>query len=197
MARKPPLDAVRVPAPSAAGLVLVGRLGAPHGLRGAIRLQSFTQDPLAIASYGALTDGCGARRFVIASLRPGPKGVWVAEFEGVGDRAAAEALTNVGLYADRQNLPPPEAEEFYVSDLVGLVAVTPDGAAIGAVIDVQNFGAGDILEVRPVSGGETLLFPFTRAVVPHIDMPGRRLVVAPPREIEGEPAVDLAPRRGL
>lgn len=162
------------------GAVLLGRLGAPHGVRGEIRLQSFTADPAAISTYGPLFDASLARRFVIASLRPLGKDMFVARLEGVCDRTGAEALTGVALYLPREALPAPEEDEFYLADLEGLRAQTRAGATLGVVIGVRNFGAGDILEIAPPEGGETLLLPFTKAVVPIVDIAGGRVVVEPP-----------------
>jgi 16S rRNA processing protein RimM len=173
-------------------LVLVGRFGAPHGLKGEIRLQSFTRDPADITTYGALTNRAGDRSFDIRTLRPGGKGIFVAVVAGVADRTAAEGLTNVELYAHRARMPAGDDDEFYVADLIGLAAVTPEGLALGHVLDVVNYGAGDLIEVRPVTGGETLLFPFTKIVVPIIDIAGRHVVIAPPVEIDGEPPSDTA-----
>jgi 16S rRNA processing protein RimM len=167
--------------------VLVGRFGAAVGLKGEIRLQSFTGDPFAIADYGALTDQSGARAFQIEKLRPGGQGILVARVAGVADRTAAEALTNIELYADRALMPAETEDEFYVADLIGLSAVTAAGERLGEIVDVVNYGAGDIVEVRPPHGGDTLLFPFTKAVVPEIDIAGRRVVIAPPAEVDGEP----------
>ena len=167
--------------------MLVGRFGAAVGLKGEIRLQSFTGDPMAIADYGALTDQTGARAFDIENLRPGGQGILVARVAGVADRDAAEALTNIELYADRALMPAETEDEFYVADLIGLSAVTVAGERLGEVVDVVNYGAGDIVEVKPPHGGDTLLFPFPKAVVPEIDIPGRRVVIAPPAEVDGEP----------
>ena len=170
-----------------AGWVLVGRFGAPSGLKGEVRLQSFTQDPEAIAAYGPLSDQTGANAFTIKRLRAGPKGVLIAQIAGVADRNAAEALTNVELFADRARMPKESDDEFYVADLIGMAAVLPSGEPLGEVLDVVNYGAGDLVEVKPVAGGETLLFPFTKAVVPEVDIAARRVVIAPPVEIDGEP----------
>ncbi len=169
----------------AKNLVLLGRFGAPHGVRGEIRLQSYTADPLAIGSYGPLTDKSGAKTFKLQSVRPQGKDMLVARVEGVADRTGAERLTGVELYIAREKLPAPEDEdEFYLADLVGLRAETREGAQIGVVVAVRNFGAGDILEVAPQAGGETLLFPFTKAVVPVVDISGGRVVIEPPEESE-------------
>ncbi|WP_246206829.1 ribosome maturation factor RimM [Methylocystis heyeri] len=167
-------------------MVLLGRFGAPHGVRGEIRLQSFTADPLSIASYGPLFDKSGRQRFVLANVRPQGKDMLVARVEGVNDRNGAEQLSRLELFAPRSSLPPPDEDEFYLVDLEGLRAETGEGLLLGQVLGVRNFGAGDILEIAPPVGGETLLFPFTRAVVPVVDIAGGRVIVAPPEEIEEE-----------
>ena len=110
----------------------------------------------------------------------------VARVEGVCDRDGAEKLKGLELFIPRANLPAPAEEEFYLADLIGLRAETLDSAPLGEVVAVRNFGAGDILEVRPPQGGETLMFPFTKAVVPLVDVAGGRVVIAPPAEVEGE-----------
>ena len=138
---------------------------------------------MAIAAYGPLESEDGTQRFEIEALRPA-KDHFVARLAGVGDRDAAEKLTNIKLYVSRDRLPPIEdGETFYHADLVGLVAVTPSGAAFGTVTAVLNFGAGDILEIKPV-GGDHLLLPFTETTVPEIDMKARVLVVVPPASVE-------------
>ncbi|MBV9633028.1 MAG: ribosome maturation factor RimM [Methylobacteriaceae bacterium] len=171
------------PVPKA--LILVGMFGAPHGVRGDIRLKSHTSDPLAIACYGALTDAAGARRFEIVMARVLRSDILVVRLKGIEDRAAAAALTNLELYVPRDKLPPTEAEEFYHADLVGLEACGPDGERFGRVVAVRNFGAGDLLEIAPPTG-EARLLPFTKPVVPVVDLAAGRLVVIPPREIEAE-----------
>ncbi len=170
----------------ATSLVLMGRFGAPHGVRGEIRLQSFAGDPLAIADYGPLTDRSGRKSIVILDLRPQGKDMLVARVDGVRDRDGAQALNGVELFLARDRLPAPEADEFYLADLEGLRAESAVGEEIGRVVAVRNFGAGDILEIAPVGGGETLMFPFTKAVAPIIDLAGGRIVVEPPTQTEGE-----------
>ncbi|MEJ0095440.1 MAG: ribosome maturation factor RimM [Methylocella sp.] len=166
--------------------ILVGRFGAPHGLKGDLRLQSFTDVPNAIASYEPLTDASGVRRFSIKTLRHVKDNVFVARIVGIEDRTAAESLTNLQLFLPRDCLPKTDEDEFYLADLIGLAAVRKSGESIGRVTNVLNFGAGDILEIAPEGGGEALLLPFAKAVVPEIDIKGGRLIVAPPVEIEAE-----------
>jgi 16S rRNA processing protein RimM len=158
--------------------VCVAQIGAPHGVRGEVRLWVFTEDPSAIAEYGPLQSEDG-RRFEIASLRPA-KDHFVVRLKGVADRNAAETLTNVKLYVDRDRLPAAEDDDtFYHADLIGLAAVTPGGETLGSVVAVHNFGAGDLLELKP-AGGKTVLIPFTAACVPQVDLAGKRVVVDPP-----------------
>jgi 16S rRNA processing protein RimM len=166
-------------------LIALGVFGAPQGVRGEIRVKSYTADPAAVGGYGPLTDAAGARRFAVKIVRPLRDDLLVARVEGVATREAAAALTGVEVFARRSQLPPPDAEEFYHHDLIGLAAVTPDGAAFGRVLAVVNHGAGDLLEIaRPE--GPTALLAFTRALAPEIDFSGGRIVVIPPPEVDGE-----------
>lgn len=164
--------------------ILLGRIGPAHGIRGQLLIHTYTELPEDIASYGALEDESGTRQFEIEIIRVTPKGV-VARIAGVEDRTAAEALRGTELYVDRERLPPPEKEEFYHSDLIGLDAFEPGGTLLGEVIAVHNFGAGDILEIRPASGNTEML-PFTREAVPEIDLTSKRLTVVMPASSEEE-----------
>jgi 16S rRNA processing protein RimM len=160
--------------------IRVARIGAAHGVRGEVKLWPFTQDPMAVADYGALESEDGARRFEIENLRPA-KDHLVARIAGVADRDAAEALRNLDLFVPRERLPEiEEADTFYYADLVGLSAVTADGAALGTVTTVHNFGAGDIIEIAPTGGGAPLMVSFTEAAVPKVDLKARQVVVVPP-----------------
>ena len=163
--------------------ICVAQIGAAHGLRGEVRLRSFTQDPAAVTSYGPLESEDGTRRFEIEALRPA-KDHFVAQLAGIGDREAAERLTNLKLYVPRDRLPPVEDDDtFYQSDLIGLAAVTADGAELGTVKAVHNFGAGDLIEIATGSD-KPLLVPFTVEAVPSVDIKGKRIVVVPPTLIE-------------
>jgi len=164
--------------------VLVGVFGAPHGVRGEIRVKSYMQNPADIAKHGALTDGAG-RAHEMTAVRPLKDDLLVVQIKGVRDRDAAQKLTHEKLYLPREKLPAPEEDEFYCSDLIGLRAETPDGLSLGVIVAVPNYGAGDILEVAPPAG-ETLLFPFTRATVPAIDIPGGKVIVVPPAEDDAD-----------
>lgn len=164
--------------------IRVARIGAAHGVRGEVKLWPFTQDPMAVANYGPLESEDGARHFVIEALRPA-KDHLVARLAGVSDRDAAEALRNLDLFVPRERLPAiEEADTFYHADLVGLAAVTADGATLGTVTAVHNFGAGDIIEIAPAGGGAPLMLSFTEAAVPKIDMKAKQIVVVPPATSE-------------
>ncbi len=181
--------------------ILLGVVGRPHGVRGLVHVQSYTADPADLAAYGALTDDAG-RKWTLAW-----RGVGVAELRGADgplrDRNAAERLVNTRLYTDRDRLPAPEADEFYLADLVGLAAVTPDGSALGQVAAIHDYGAGASLEIA--RDGQPLLAPFTRACVPEVDLAAGHVVVDMPEEIvvaapspppsagDGQPAHGTAP----
>lgn len=164
--------------------VLVGIFGAPHGVRGEIRLKSYTQEPMAVAGFGPLHDASG-RAYDLIAARPLKDDLLVVRVKGVADRDAAQKLTHAKLFVAREKLPPTEEDEFYCRDLIGLRAETRDGRLLGTIIAVPNYGAGDILEVASPQG-QTLLFPFTRAVVPHVDLAGGKAIVEPPAEVEDE-----------
>ncbi|MGO8799149.1 MAG: ribosome maturation factor RimM [Roseiarcus sp.] len=171
---------------AASRLIPLGVFGAPHGVRGELRVKSYTRDPAAIGRYGDLTDKAGARTFKIAALRPLRDDMLVVRLAGVGSRLDAEKLAGVELFVAREQLPAPSDEEFYHDDLIGLEAVTRVGETLGRVVALHNFGAGDILEIAPAAGGETLMLPFSKAVAVEIDLGKRRIVIVPPDEIDGE-----------
>ena len=163
----------------AGGRICLGQIGAPHGVRGEVRLHSFTADPTAIASYGPLETEDG-RVFEIENLRPA-KHALVARLSGVADRDAAERLTNAKLYVPRERLPEPvEADEFYHADLVGLRAVDRAGRECGTVIAVHNFGAGDLIELRVPNSAQTELLPFDAVTVPEVNIAHGYLIVEMP-----------------
>jgi 16S rRNA processing protein RimM len=164
--------------------ICVARIGAAHGVRGEVKLWSFTQDPAAVASYGPLETQDGTRRLEIKALRPA-KDHFVARIAGVDDRDAAEKLRNLELYIPRARLPEiDEADTFYHADLIGLDVVTSDGAQIGTVYALHNFGAGDIIEIIPIGGGNALMLPFNETTVPKVDFAEKQIMVVLPAEIE-------------
>ena len=166
------------------GRVLLGVIGRPHGVKGLVRVQSFTADPCAIADYGPLADEAG-RRFALRVVMRGA--MPVCAIEGVADRSAAARLTGTRLYADRAQLPALEDPDmFYCADLIGLMAEDEGGRLVGRVVAVEDYGAGTFLELATEDG--PLAVPFTRASVPVVDLARGRLVVIPPTEVVVPPA---------
>ena len=171
--------------------ILLGQIGAAHGIKGAVRITSHTQDPAAIGSYGPLDTDRAGLTITISKLRL-HKNVVVAHLKGINDRTAAEALNGVGLFIDRDRLPETDDEEdFYHTDLIGLEARLVSGQIIGQVSAIPNFGAGDLIEIRDPNSGDTFLYPFTKAVVPtiHIDQ-GFLIIEVPLDAEEGEEEPD-------
>jgi 16S rRNA processing protein RimM len=154
-------------------------------VRGEVKLKSFTADPKAIGRYAPVEDESGTRSFKV-KVRGLVRGLVIARLEGVDDRNAAEALKGLRLYVSRGRLPKPRKGEWYHADLIGLRAMRSDGTALGRVKSVANYGAGDLLEVER-DGGQTVFLPFTKTVVPEIDVEGGRIVVDPPHEVEARP----------
>jgi 16S rRNA processing protein RimM len=165
--------------------ICVAKFGAAHGVRGEIRLWPFTEEPLAVTSYGPLESQDGTRRFEIEAARAA-KDHLVARIKGVTTRTDAERLNGLELYVARDKLPPVEDDEFYHADLIGLAAVTADEIRLGRIVAVHNFGAGDIIEIASDEGGDSLLLPFSNAVVPTVDVKAGRAIIIPPGEIDGD-----------
>jgi 16S rRNA processing protein RimM len=163
--------------------ILLAKIGAPHGVRGEVRVKSFATDPTALGSYGTLSAQDG-RLFHIERLRPA-KDMLIVKFRGVDDRDAAAALNGTSLYVERGALPAPDEDEFYHADLIGLPAYREDGEPLGTIVAIHDFGAGDILDIAPQQG-PPLLVPFTREAVPVVDIAAGRVVVSPPDETEVE-----------
>lgn len=173
----------RTPSIQKPGYVLLGQIGAAHGIRGDVSVRTFTANPEAIADYGPLVDATGTKSYTLKIVRNTPKGL-IAHIAGVDDRTSAEQLTGTDLYVARSKLPPTDDTEYYHADLIGLTARTRDGAPLGIVTAVHNFGAGDILEIRDRAGGkesaDDLLVPFTNDAVPTVDIAAGFLIIEPP-----------------
>jgi 16S rRNA processing protein RimM len=166
--------------------VLLGIVAAPHGVRGLVRIRSFTDDPMAVAGYGPLSDETGKKRFTVEALSAS-RGAVLARIDGVADRNAAEALRGLKLYVERSKLPETTDKEWYEADLIGLNAVGTDGRNWGTVKAFHDFGAGSLMEV---TGG--LMLPFTDEVVPEIDVEAGKIVVNPPEGLLAEAAAKEA-----
>jgi 16S rRNA processing protein RimM len=169
--------------------ICVARIGAAHGVRGAVKLWTFTEDPLAVKHYGPLMTKDGARQFEVTHVREA-KDHLVATLKGIATREDAERLNGLELYVARDKLPETDEDEYYHADLIGLAAVNAADEPLGRVVAIHNFGAGDIIEIAPAKGA-TMLLPFTNAVVPTVDLAGGRVVIELPQEIEGDDAPTL------
>ena len=169
--------------------ICVARIGAAHGVRGAVKLWTFTEDPLAVKHYGPLMTKDGAREFEVTHVREA-KDHLVATLKGIATREDAERLNGIELYIAREKLPETDDDEYYHADLIGLAAVNAANEPLGRVTAIHNFGAGNIIEIAPTQG-PTMLLPFTNAVVPTVDLAGGRVVIELPQEIEGDDAPTL------
>ena len=189
-------------APDAASTATVARLclaviGAAHGVRGAMKVKTFTETPQDLAAYGPLTDKKGERVFIVTSCQVAKGGARIT-IEGVVDRNAAEALKNTELYVARDKLPILDNEDdFYHNDLIGLDVRDGDGAEMGRVLACHNFGAGDLLEIRYTKKfvGNTAFYPFTKAVVPEVNIAAGFLTLLPPQEDEARPEGQITPEK--
>jgi|SRR5215469_5986925 len=160
--------------------VLLGVVIGAQGLRGEVRVKTFTQSPLKLSAYGPLRTANG-KSFEIAELREGKGDVAVARFKGIDDRNAAEALDGIELFVPRSALPATDSDEFYHADLVGLSAEDAEGRYIGEIRAIHNFGAGDVIEIAR-SAGDTVFLSFDRATVPTVDLANRRVIIAEPED---------------
>ena len=184
----------RVPAERVCLGVMVGA----HGVRGLVKVKSFTEDPAAVGAYGPVSDAAGKRRWSLQVIGPAPgksPDVVLVRIEGVSDRDAAQALHGTELYVARAALPALAAEDeaFYHADLIGLGVEDGAGRSLGRVTAVENYGAGDLLEITGADGKSRML-AFTRAAVPLVDLAGGRVVVALPEEVEVPPQPAETPR---
>ena len=166
-------------------LILVGRVAGAFGVKGEVRITSYTDDPAALVRYRELRREDGSPGLTLTGGRP-HKGALVARAKEIATREGAEALRGLGLYLSRDVLPEPDEDEFYLADLIGLQAVDPAGAEIGRIKSVQNFGAGDLLEIAPANG-PTWWLPFTKEAVPQVRIADGVVVAVRPREIDSLP----------
>ena len=164
-------------------LVLVGRVAGAFGVKGEVRIRAYTAEPLALLGYRDLLNAAGEPALTLLSGRAVKDGV-IARAKEVGVKEAADALRGLDLYARRSALPPTKEGEFYLDDLIGLDARSPDGAPLGRIKAVHDFGAGDVLEIAPEGGGATWLVSFTEAAVPEIHVDHGYLVLVRPLEVE-------------
>lgn len=164
--------------------VLLGAIIGPHGLKGEVRVKTFTANPETLGAYGPLRTEDG-RAFNITHARSSKPDEVIIRFAEIGDRNAAEALKGTELFISRAALPDAEADEFYHADLIGLRAEDGEGRVLGAVCAIHNFGAGDVIEIKR-DDGDSVMLPFTREVVPVIEIEAGRVIIAAPEEVEAE-----------
>lgn len=168
-------------------LVLVGQIGGAFGVRGEVKVTAYTAEPMALLDYGVLLRADGSPGLTLTSGRPDKKGI-VGRAKEISTKEEADALRGLKLFVPRDALPEPEEDEFYLTDLVGLQARDPADVVLGSVKSVQNFGADDMLEIAPATGGQTWYLPFTREAVPELHIADGWLRVVRPEEVgEREP----------
>ena len=165
--------------------ILLGRISGAHGIRGDVIVKTFTGRAEDIASYGPLFNADQSQSFKLTVLRASPKGV-IARVAGVGNRNAAEALAGQDLFVARDRLPAASGGEYYYADLIGLACRAADGRVLGRVVAIQNFGAGDLIEMQPEDGGATVFISFNSVNVPAIDLENGTITLNLP-EYTGEP----------
>ena len=170
-------------------LVLVGRVAGAFGVKGEVRISAYTATPLALLAYRALKREDGSPGLTVVSGRAAPKQGGATDFIGkaseIATKEEADALRGLRLYVARADMPAPDEDEFYLADLIGMAAVTPEGEALGQVKAVHDFGAGDILEIEPRRGA-TWYLPFTRACVPEVDIAEGRILAVRPAEVSDD-----------
>ena len=169
--------------------VCLGVVVASKGLRGEVRVKSYTEDPQDVAAYGPVSTDNG--RMLKLTVTGSGKGVVIAKVDGVDDRTQADALKGLNLYVDRGALPPPGADSLYQADLIGLLVERIDGETLGMVTAFHNFGGGDVMEVEN-AGGQAVLIPFAETAIAEVDVKGRRILVTPlPGLFDGDGSGDL------
>jgi 16S rRNA processing protein RimM len=164
-------------------LICIGSIAGSYGVQGEVRLKSFCAEPSDIAAYGALSTEDGTRSFTVKLTRP-VTGGYGARLSGISTKEQADALRGTQLYVARAKLPNLPDDEFYHADLIGLAVQDTGGAAMGHITAVHNHGAGDLLEVQPEGPAAAILLPFTRAIVPTVDLKARRVIVDVPEGLD-------------
>jgi 16S rRNA processing protein RimM len=162
-------------------LIRVGRVAGAFGVKGEVRITAFTETPLALVKYGALLKDDGSPGLTLLSGRE-QKGAVIAKVQEITTPEQADALRGLFLCVPREALPEPDEDEFYLTDLVGLSAVTLEGESLGQVKSVRDFGAGDLLEIQPPAG-QSWFIAFTRENVPEVSLADGRVVIVRPVEV--------------
>ena len=165
-------------------LILVAQVGGAFGVRGEVKITAYTADAASLLKYRDLMREDGSPGLTLLSGRPAKAGL-VARTQEITTPEQADALRGLKLYVDRDLLPPPDEDEYYLADLIGLEARDPAGAVIGRIASVQNFGADDLLEIKPGAGPSWWL-PFTREAAPEVNIGEGWVTVVRPAEVDGD-----------
>lgn len=165
--------------------ICIGKIATVHGVRGLVKITVYADDPHLLDRHGPVFTGEQGNDTLAVTLKNPMNKHWIGEIEGITDRDAAETLRDTELWIDRDCLPPTDEDEYYVSDLIGMTAIDADGQAVGTIIAVDNFGAGDLLEIKPAAGASFYL-PFISDYVPEIRKNDGQVIITPPEDwIEG------------
>jgi len=160
--------------------ICIGAVAGAFGVRGELRLKSFTATPEDIATYGPVTSQDGAQSYTITLTGQATKGALIARLSGVATKEQADALRGLRLFVERDRLPALPDDEYYHADLIGLEVFDTGGTLLGRVKSVQNHGASDILEIHGPGLKSTVLLPFTLEAVPTVDLASGRIIADPP-----------------
>ena len=164
-------------------LICIGAIAGAFGVSGEVRLKSFCAEPTDIATYGPLMTEDGSRQFLITLTRPIAGGLG-ARIKGISTKEEADALRGTSLFVHRDRLPSLPDDEFYHADLIGLQAFDTGGLLVGKVTAIHNHGAGDIIEISPPGHKSALLLPFSKTIVPNVDIAAGRLIVDLPEDVD-------------
>lgn len=170
------------PSSTEATLVAVGVITGAQGIRGQVKIRSFTDDPHALTEYGALMNASGSKRYDIRIDGTNKAGL-IATIKGVTDRNAAELMKGTELFVDKANIPPADEDEFYYDDLIGMDVLDASGTALGTVAAMYNFGAGDIIEIKLAAGGKEM-YPFTKQNFPEVKLAEKQVIAELPEIVE-------------
>ncbi len=165
---------------STSPLVCIGVITSAHGVRGQVKVHSYTEDPETLFSFGSLFNKNGSKSYTLTPQGGGNDAVFIASIKGINNRNEAEKLHGTELYISRDLLPDTEEEEFYYTDLIGLKVVQNDGNVFGTVKAIQNYGADDIIEITLADSTKTTLLPFTKAIFPDIRLSEGIITFTPP-----------------
>ena len=166
-------------------LILVAQVGGAFGVRGEVKITAYTADAKTLLKYKTLTREDGSPGLTLLSGRPSKTGL-VVKTKEIATPEQADALRGLKLFVPRNWLPPPDEDEFYLADLIGLEARNLEGVLVGRVTSVQNFGADDLLEIRPADSAPSWWLPFTREAAPEVNIAEGHVTVVRPAEIDGD-----------